>query len=113
MENQLSGGLQPSLVLVAILHVRRRIEHQGRRHGGLLSAGRAGQFHARTGQGEGQQCNHTHSQQQQQQVPQLQPPLVRVVPLLEEPQGGKLQQRRLAAHDQVQNDRHRDQCASG
>ena len=73
----------------------------------------AGQLHAGPGQGERQQRNHARPQQQQQQVPQLQPPLVRVVPLLDEPQRGKLQQRRPPPHDQVQHDRHRDQRGSG
>ena len=112
-EAQLAAGLQAGLVLVAILHARGGVEHQGRRHGRLLAADGPGQFHAGPGQGERQQRDGPGPQQQQQQMPQLQPPLVHVVPLLEEPQRGELQQRRPAAHDQVQHDRQRHQRGPG
>ena len=106
-------GIQPGLVLVAIFHARGGVEHQRRGHRRLLAAHGPGQPDARASQCERQQCDDRRTQQQQQQVPQPEPPLVHVVPLLEKPQGGELQQRRPAAHDQVQHNRHGDQCASG
>ena len=51
--------------------------------------------------------------EEQQQVTQFQPPLVRVVPLLDEPQRRKLQPLRFAAHNEMQNDRYSDQCSAG
>ena len=101
---EFAGGLQPGLVLVAIFHARGGVEHQRRRHRRLLAAD-AGRLHARPGQGERQQRNRPRPQQQEQQMPQPQPPPVHVVPLLDEPQRRKLQQRRPPPHDQMQHDR--------
>ena len=107
------GRFQPGLLLAHVLHVRGGVEDQRRRHGRLLAAQPRRELDARPRQGQGQQGDRPRAEQQQQQVSQAQPPLVRVVPFLDEPQGREFQQLRLLAHDQVQDDRNHDQPCAG
>ena len=110
---EIARDLDAGIVFVAIFHARRSVEDQRRGDRGLLAAGGGAEFHARPGQCEGQQRDDSRPQQQQQQMPQPQSPPVHVGALLNEPQRRELQQRRLAPHDQMQHDRHRDQRRSG
>ena len=107
------GRFQAGLLFVAILHVRGGVEDQRRRHGRLLAAQPRRELDARPRQGQGQQGDRPRAEQQQQQVPQAQPPLVGVMPFLDEPQGREFQQLRPLAHDQVQDDRNHDQPRAG
>ena len=99
---------QAGLLVAHVLHVRGRVEDQRRGHRRLLAAEALRELDARPGQRQGQHGDRRRAEQQKQQVPQPQPPLVLVVPPLDEPQRRELQQLRLLAHDQVQDDRNRD-----
>ena len=62
--------------------------------GAFLAAQPRRELDARPRQGQGQQGDRSRAEQQQQQVSQPQPPLVGVVPFLDEPQGREFQQLR-------------------
>ena len=97
---------EPRFVLVAIFHPRAGIENQRGGHGRFLVPQPAGALQARTRERGGQQHDERHPQGQQHQMPQFELAAVGALALLDEPQRRKLQVPRLAAHHQMQRQRH-------
>jgi hypothetical protein len=98
--------------LLAVLHARVRVEHQGRGQRRFLIAQHARGHDAWTRQRRGQQKYHGAAQCQQQPMAKSHLPAVGSFAHFQKPHRRELQIPWLLPHDQVQQDRHRDRQRS-